>query len=274
MEEVTEGLESTEGQALEGPGDSQTPTEAPEGSDEQPDVGTLEQEPQEPTFFDPQSLPDELQPGWKQLQASYTKKMQGLSADKHKVEAFDAFNSDPTGQLQKYAQQYGYQLVPTSQAPQQEQQGNESWEPQSWDEVTKRAENQAYNRIRQELGPVMNEIQGMKKASIERELADIDPTWQQYEDKMKQNMSTHPTLANDAALLYKMSVPDEVQQSRATQAALAKLEAKGKAAQVAGASTTTKHPSAELTDKVQSFDDAVRAAKKKLAEDGIVPLGG
>jgi hypothetical protein len=273
-EEVTEGPESTEGQAIGGPDGDQTPAEAPGGSEGQPAVGTTEDGPQEPTFFDPKQLPPELMPGWKQLQASYTKKMQDLSANKQKIEAYDAFEADPVGQMQRYAQQYGYQLTRAEAAQQiQQQQDGNDWEPQSWNEVLSRAEDQAYQRIRQDLGPVLREVQAMKKNSIERELSEIDPTWHQYEDDMKRLMNIHPTLANDAALLYKMAVPEEVSQSRATQAALARLEAKGQAARVSGGSTTNKHPKEGLPDKPLTFNESVRAAKKKLAEEGITRLG-
>jgi len=59
--------------------------------------------------------------------------------------------------------------------------------------------------------------------------------------------------------LYRMSVPEEVFSSRATQAALKQFEAKTKAAQVGGKSKVNSAPS---IGKINSFNDAVLAAKK------------
>ena len=118
------------------------------------------------------------------------------------------------------------------------------------------------------MGPMLQEVQAMKKQGIEQQLNEIDPTWRQYEDKMMASLKTHPTLSNDAALLYKMSVPSEVAESRATQKALSKLEGKAQAAQASGGSSTTKQPKKELSENA-SFDESVKFAKEQLADQGI-----
>ncbi|MHC4635804.1 MAG: hypothetical protein ACYSYU_11445, partial [Planctomycetota bacterium] len=92
---------------------------------------------------------------------------------------------------------------------------------------------------------------------------------QQYEDTMKINLQKHPSLANDPTSLYRMSVPQEVLESRATQMALKKLEAKGESAKISGGSTTTKTPSGGLPDKPVSFTQAYEAAKQSLRDQGI-----
>jgi hypothetical protein len=278
MEEVDEGTESTEGQAPEGTDGSQTTGGAPEGSEGQPAIETTDGT-QEQTFFDPNSVPDELLPAYKNMQRAFGQKMEALSANRQKIEAYDAFSADPVGSLQNYARQYGFQLTRAEAAQQlQGNQPQEEWQPQNWNEVLERGaamgEERAYNRMRQELGPMFQEVQSMKKQGIEQQLNDIDPTWRQYEDSMMENLRTHPTLSSDAALLYKMSVPEEVRESRATQRALARLEKKAESAQGAGKSSTTKHPSAELPDRALTFDESVKAAKKRMAEEGITPLGG
>jgi len=275
MEDVTAEPNATEGQAIEGSDGGQTTGEAPAGSEGQSAVGTTETGPQEPTFFDPKTVPEDLLPAYKQMQAAYTRKMQAMSKDRQKIEAYDAFNADPVGQLQRYAQQFGYSLTRAEAQQQLENQAvGDDWQPNSWNEVLQRANEMAEQNLMKKFGPVLQEVRNIKKTTIERELSEIDPTWHQYEDDMKHLMDLHPTLANDAALLYKMAVPEEVAQSRATQAALKKLEAKGRAAQVSGGSTTNKQPKEGLPDRPLSFNEAVQAAKKKLAEDGITPLGG
>jgi len=65
-------------------------------------------------------------------------------------------------------------------------------------------------------------------------------------------------------------VPPELLESRATQRALKKLESKVKGGEVAGTSTTKQQQSG-LPNKSLSFQDAISAAKKKLATDGLKP---
>lgn len=268
-EEQTAAPEGTEGQADVG---ADTPTDtAPEGTEGQAaGTGTSETAPQtEDTFFDPREVPDDLQPAYKQMQAAFTKKMQAIAENRQKVEAYDAFQQDPIGQIQRLAQQYGYTMTraEAAQVQQEQQSQNQNWEPQSWDDVLSRAEERAYNRIRQELQPMFSEVQQMKKTSIEHQLAEIDPTWQQYEDKMTANLKQHPTLAQDPAMLYRLSVPQDVLESRAVQKALKKMEAKGQSAQVAGGSTTTKQPKIKEPTG-GSFQDAVKYAESVIKEHG------
>jgi len=111
----------------------------------------------------------------------------------------------------------------------------------------------------------------MKKQTIEHQLSDIDPTWQQYEDKMMDNLNSHPTLARDPATLYRLSVPQEVLESRAVQKALKKMEGKAQSSKASSGSTTSRKPQQGIPDKAMSFQEAVEAAKAKLAEEGIRP---
>lgn len=262
---------TTDGQASVGTDGSQTTGVAPEGGGGQSaaaDAGTIDSgTPAEPTFFDPKSLPDDLMPAYKQMQSAWTKKMQGISDSQKKIEAYDAFYSNPQEQLQRMATQLGYQLTPANQ--QTNQGTTEPGDPQNWEEVNKRAGEYALAKMREEYGPLINQVQSMKEEGINRALTEIDPTWQQYEDQMRTNLTTHPTLANDPAALYRMSVPAEVLESRATQRALQKMEQKGQTSQVSGSSTTHKQSTGGLPDKPVSFDEAVAAAKRKLQEDGI-----
>jgi len=271
----TEGL--GEGQADVGSDGSQTTDAAPgldsgqPGSDAAQTTGNGPDA--EDTFFDPRELEGrpELQAAYKQMQRAFTKRMQEMSANKQKIEAYDAFYSDPIGQIQKVAQQYGYNLTRGEAAQiQNEQQaqdgsGNQSWQPNSWDDVMQAAE----QRVLKKLEPYIGQVKNLRKQSIESQLSEIDPTWQQYEDRMSEVVQKHPTLANDPATLYRMSVPQEVLESRATQAALRKLEAKRDSNQVSGTSTTTKTAASGLPDKPVSFQDAYEAAKKILADKGI-----
>lgn len=224
------------------------------------------------SFFDPKDIEGkpELQAAYKQMQAAYTKKMQAISEQNQKIAAYDAFAQDPLAQIQKVASQMGYKLT-RAQAEQLNEKDQGQWEPKSWDDVMAMAEERAEQRILRKLGPVLNQVHSMRKSTIESQLMEIDPTWQQYEDQMQANLRAHPTLVNDPATLYRLSVPAEVIESRATQRALKKLEAKAQSSKVSGKSTTNRTQTSGLPDGPVSFQDAVNAARKKLADEGIRP---
>lgn len=254
-------------------GEGQSSAGQPEGATQQ-DAGS--QKPTEDTFFDPQSIQDkpELLAAYKEMQRNYSKKMESIKNARQKIEAYDAFAADPVTQLQNMARQYGYSLSRAEAADRLNQQnGNQSqdlqgWEPKSWDEVIQRAEERAYDRIMQEQQPLLQEVQNLRKSNLEVFLDNNAPDWRTYEDEMMTTLREHPSLVNNPLALYKLAVPDDVLQSRATQRALKKMQDKGASASVKGASTTTKR-AATMPDKPVSFDEAVKIAERELAEQGI-----
>jgi hypothetical protein len=229
----------------------------------------------EPTFFDPSTLPPELMPGYKQMQAAFTKKMQGLSGDKAKIEAYNQFMADPVGQMQQMARQMGYSLTRAEAAAAINQQGQaqaQNWEPQSWDEVIQRTKQAARDEIMQELQPFLGNVQKVTAQTIERQLSEIDPNWRTYEDDMREKLQRHPTLVNDVTELYRLSVPEEVLTSRAVQTALAKFQSKAEQVKVGGTTKTSRtEPAMPDIRKMKSgdaFQVAVEIARKKLALGG------
>ena len=79
---------------------------------------------QEESFFDPKSLSPELMTQWKNMQASYTKKMQKFAPFKEQLESLDRFNSDPeyaSQVINDRAKQLGLS-VGQAQTPQQSSQ--------------------------------------------------------------------------------------------------------------------------------------------------------
>lgn len=224
----------------------------------------------EATFFDPQEyealaaqLPDDLRGQMdaykKSLQAGFTKKSQEYASNRHKIEAYDAFEKNPQGVLNQLAQQYGYQLL---QGGQQSQGDQQNWEPQNWDEVMERAEERAMQKVLQQLGPVLNEVKSLKETTTEQYLDGRYPDWRTYEENMRGIMEKHPTLAKDPDSLYRMAVPPEILQARATKAALKKIETQSQGARVSGQSTTSKSTS-KPTGKL-SFNQAVEVAKQRM----------
>ena len=230
-------------------------------------------------FFDPSDLPDELRPAYKNMQKAFTKKMQGIKDHRQKIEAYDAFMTDPVGQLQTMARQYGYQLtraeaqqmVQDQQAAggQQPSQG-QGQEPQTWEDVYRIAEERATQKVLQQISPYLSQVQDMRKNTMETFLDDNCPDWRVYEDDMMGNLRQHPSLVNNPEALYRMSVPPEVLESRATQKALKKLQTKSQSAKVGGKSSV-KAGKVEIPDGPMSFAESVEWAKRKLEQDGIRP---
>jgi len=225
---------------------------------------------EEDSFFDPKQLPPELLPAYKQMQKSYTKRMQGISTEKQKIEAYNAFSQDPVGTLRQVAKQYGLDITQAGQAQPtartQPQPG--AWEPQSWDEVMERAQELAEQRILGKLGPVIQSVQEVRASNIEKQLDEVDPNWREYEDDMRQALREHPTLAKDAAKLYRLSVPGDVQEQKAVQIALRRLESKTKSAQAGAGASQQQVRSTPAPAHVSSFQDAVEEARKQLARQG------
>jgi hypothetical protein len=241
-------------------------------------TGTDSTKVDEPTFFDPKSVKPELVPAYKDMQRAFQKKMEAISKDRQKIDAFNAFERDPVGSLQSMAQRMGFSLSRAdaqAMAQQGQQHQDQNWEPKTWQEVVEKIGNaatqQARENVLRELSPYLGQIQEMRKVNVEKILDDAAPDWRQYEDDMKGNLSKHPSLVNDPVMLYRMSVPPEVLEGRAAQSVLKRMEDKVKGSQTAGTSTTTKTQVPDFGDKALSFNEAVKAAKASLASRGIHP---
>jgi len=220
--------------------------------------------------FDPKTLPPELQAGYKQMHSAFTKRMQGISQDRDLLDQAKRFMADPITGMQQMAQQYGYQLTRAEAAAAVVAgQGPAQWDPKAgdppdWETLLSTAESRAEQRIMQKFGPIIENVQKLQANSIEKQLDDLDPQWRTHEDAMKTNMQNHPTLVKDVSLLYRMSVPPEVLEARATQAALARLQKNTNSARVSG--TSTARATSPAPREVKTFADAVEAAKEQLGK--------
>lgn len=252
------GTEGTEGQPGEGTQATETTGAGTEGdtgqsvdNDQTTQTGT---ESSLESFFDPQNIPDGLQQPYKEMQSAFTKKMQGFKDNQSKIDAYNAFQTNPQETIKQLAQQYGMNLV-TGQKPDGE------FNPETWEEVMQMAESRAAAKIQPQM-------QKMQQSQIEKSLDDISPDWRLHEDKMMATLKAHPTLHDDPEMLYRMSVPPEIMESRATQAALKKLQDKGQAAQVSGGSKTSRTQT--TVKEASNFQEAIDIAKAELASKGIV----
>lgn len=247
-------------------GDSQS---LPEGSaPEQPTAESSQGV--EDSFFDPKSLAPELQSTYKKMQAAYTRKAQAIARERDKVSAYDDFMRDPHTSIRRVAAEYGIQL---NQADPTQRVSAKDWVPSDWNEVLSKSAEHASPRIREEimghLQPVISEFQKMKQREIEKELDNASPDWRLYEDEMVSLLRQHPSLVNDPKLLAKLSLPDQVTQSRAAEAALKKVQRKVESARNSTGSTTSRTPEPN-TSGPMTFNQAVALAKSQLAKKGIV----
>ena len=257
---VAEPVENN-GQAKETDGSGTTVTEPAEPSTQQAANNT---------FFDPANVPTELQGAYKDMQRAFTTKTKAIADSRQKIDAYDAFMADPSGQLKLMASQYGLQVVPNSGIEQSPINGggspeNQS-EPQTWDDVYKIAGNRIMGDINEKLRPLMESVHKTTATNIENQLKDIDPNWKLYEDEMQSNIKKHPTLVNDVSKLYQVSVPADVLNSRATKDALIKVEQKSKAAKMQGSRGVSRTEPAK--SKVNSFQDAVDDARRQGRQEG------
>ena len=219
--------------------------------------------------FDPKTLPPELQAGYKQMHSAFTKRMQGISQDRDLLDQAKRFMADPITGMQQMAQQYGYRLTRAEAAAAVAQQnGPQPWDPRSgeappdWDTVLSTAEARAEAKLMQKFGPIIENVQKLQASNIEKQLDELDPQWRSYEDAMRENLRDHPTLVKDVRKLYSLSVPPEVIEARATQAALNRINKTTQSARVSGTSTARGTVAAPREGK--TFADAVEAAKEQL----------
>lgn len=211
----------------------------------------------EESFFDPSTLSEDLMPAYKQMQGHFTRSMQSVKSQKDKIAAYDAFQTNPRETIKQLAGQYGLTLQEAAAV------ANE-FEPNDWGDVTKHVT----DSVLQQLGPLMNEIRGVKRNSVEQQLDASMPEWREYETEMNDMLGRHPTMADDPVALAKMVIPESVQQSKAMQAAMRKLEAKAKASSVSTGTQTTKESDPLTPGKKMTFAESVKFAKRKIAAEG------
>lgn len=216
----------------------------------------------EESFFDPKSIEHipELKAAYKQMQAAYTKKTQGIKEHKQKIDQYDQFMSDPIGSAQQILSQLGYQVVQRDPTKKQD----EPWTPNSWDDVMARAKQE----VLKEMQPVFKELHQVRQQSMEARLDNSYPDWRTYEDTMVANLQKHPSLAQDPDTLYRISVPEEVHKSRALKEAMAKLKNGSESSTVSGASGTARQTAQKPAGKL-TIDQAAEIARAELAKRGL-----
>ena len=257
-----------------------TPVE-PDGQPTEPDsqAATADADPTttepEDTFtqtFDPESIKDspELQKAFKQMQGDYTRKTSEISGIKKYAPLIESFQNDPVGTLQKLNQQYGIGQEP---APDNQGPDFENFDPQNWGDVVSALKQAIMPELSQSIGqkyqPVYDKVQEMTKTDIETKLDKVDPEWRNYQANMQAVLQHHPTMVNDVKTLYRMSVPQDQWEAKATQAALKKLKSAADGSRVSGASQTKTVPS-DGPKRGATWEESIAYAKADMARNGIV----
>ena len=268
-------LETSEGQVdadlkevtADAPGSSKEQSVAlSQTTDPGPGSGDVE------SFFDPKSIEGkpELETAYKQMQGEFTKRLQGISQNQTKIDAYNAFEADPLGYTQNLARQYGWSLIKGGSDPNQ---ANGEFSPSTWADVEKHFLDKARQEQKKENQPLVKEVQSLKRQNVEAQLDRDYPDWRTYESQMSETLQRHPTLVNDTEALYNLSVPKALIEQRATQAALAKVKGSTVNALVSD-NKTTSIPTTDKPTKALTFEEAVTFAKAKLGKAGLTaPVG-
>lgn len=262
-----DGQATTAPETTSGPQTSQAAPESQSTPAQTTSTGSVAE-----TFFDPESIKGkpELEAAYKQMQGEFTRRTTELKKHEQKVKAYDAFTSNPAQALQELASQYGFTLTKAQAQAIVNEQAPSQFEPNSWEDVFKMAEERAEKRVLGKLEPFVNKVKETAQSQTEKLLDENCPDWRVYEDPMMKNLQSHPTLVNDPVMLYRLSVPSEVLESRAAQQALRKLQDKVSSSELSSGSTTTQQASDKPKGPMK-FDDAVKYAKSKLAAEGKRP---
>lgn len=262
------------GQAEETPDLGITP-EAPataEGQTEGPEIRDAAPTPPEtptaePSFTDidlstlPPEIAAQVEATKKLMQADYTRKTQAIAQDRQKVDAMNAFLSNPLHpDNQRFLAQYGYVLP--NQSERQATQSNEPYEPQSWEELLTKAAQMGRDLAMQEMAPITTQMQQMGVERVMSRLNQIDPDWRKYEAEMMQLLNQYPQMAREPDKLYRLAVPPEVMEARIFKTISEKYKG-----QAQHASTHTK-PSAPRSKpgrpKVSNFEEAFALAQQQV----------
>lgn len=267
----------TNGQAATADLDAETIAAAPAGDEGQsispdqttsrgPDSGATGE-----SFFDPKSIEHspELMQAYKQMQGNFSKNMAAVRENQQKIDAYNAAMANPTATVRQLAQQYGMTVV---DGRPQEQATGEQFNPKSWDDVVNHIKTQVENDVSERYKPIINQVRDLKQQSVETYLDANHADWRTYENEMIRTLQAHPSMAADPDTLYRMSVPSEVLEARATARALERLKTGKDSSAVPGANRATSETSTKPTGKL-SFNEAVAYAKSQLKAQGIGPGG-
>lgn len=205
---------------------------------------------EEERFLDPDEIPKELLPHFKRMQASFTRRMQGLAQDREKVELYNKLMSNPETTIQTLASKMGLTL--TRPGHQKEGVTEESVDGDS--DTVKWIRTLIQKELGKATQPLKAEQATMKAQQTINYLDKNYPDWYLYEDIMSELVKKHPSLKDDADNLYELS------KSAASRVGQIKKEALKKTQVITKPSTGGR--SVTAPKKAVTIDEAFEIAKK------------
>jgi len=279
---MADELESTTG--AEAPAESTETTAPAESGSTQPAEGGGQAQ---DTFFDPKTLPPELQGTWKRMQGAYTRKMQQFAANRDKADLVDRFNTDPAVRrqiLQQYAHELGLQVnrgeaadtgAPKSKAPAEFVENFRSNLPQELKWMAESLAGGFWDANQASLAPMQQQLESQLIGSREQEFdslaADLPPGWEEHEDEMSDLLDflqgsamRHPVFGSKPSLLYQLVTGQAMATTQA-------IERMGQAAQNRMSSSRNGarvQPNiAERIMKTRNISEAIRMAGEAAMAD-------
>jgi len=217
-----------------------------------------EEEKKEETFYNAQTVPEELKPTFKRMQGAFTKKMQSVAEQRDKVEAFDKLMENS-----KFRQMMGYEEAP--QPLEDKYKGKSAMEivqsmvqeslSKTFDEkVTPMQQEFEEQRAAQEIEQLRQKYPGDKTTG--------EPSFDELREDIADRVEKDPgTPMEDHYKAVAYDIMKETAFKAGKTALQEKQEQKEKASPIiAGAPSSV----TGANSKINSFDDAVRVAKQKL----------
>lgn len=257
------------------------------------------------TFTNPNDLPAELQPIYKRMQASYTRKMQALSQDRNELrsesENYRRLMNDPEYARQvilESAERLGLQVQPkgggngnghaaatpsAGGAPADLVKTVESrlapemkWMARDLADAAWIANQAALQPVIQRQNLDARERRGEQYEALAAELSAKVPDWQEHEDEMAQILNflssdqlTHPVYGSKVEMLYNMATKN----TAATREAVRRVTNAARNRTVTGRAETSTTPNlAEAVKKAPTMQDAWKIAAQAAAEKVGVQL--
>lgn len=207
-------------------------------------------------FADPKSIPKELRPAFKAMQAQFTRRMQTATASVKKAEAFDQIVADP--EFRTWAEQRAARLKRgTNRRTEETEDDSEEDDTDNGKPLTGKALQDAINKgIAKALSPMLKQQQDAKDAQDAANFKKTHPDWLVYKDEILELLDKHPTLSYEEAYDWASGNTDRAENRKRS------VESKKKA----NISKPNKTQGKETIDKNKKMSvmDAYNLAKKML----------
>lgn len=243
--------------------------------------------PEPDQFIDPRDFPPELQPHWKRMQASYTKKMQAVARDRDKVQLVDRYRSDPDFAKQFMQQELQRMGIGAPAQPQQPSGQRGAPPPQFIDALAEKLPPElrwmapamaeaTYASVAHLTAPMLKDNQDRQREertnewdALAADLSQRQPGWEAHEEDMlaihdflQSSKLKHPVYGSKLDLLLNLVTGN----AAATQRAISRMSDAGRQRTTTGQPSRTTIPN--IADRVRKAPS--NASAWKLAADAAI----